>query len=120
MKSSPPQAWSSFLKTSSTWASCVTSHGSTMEFGNVFASSSTFSFKRSPWYVNASVAPLAAADFATDQAILRLLATPRIRPFLPSRTGVMEASRVSAVELLDDDGRVVAAEAERVGQAGVD
>src|SRR6266568_948206 len=76
--------------------SWLTSHGSTTDPGTVEASSRTFSSNLSPWNVKASRAPSRAADWAMAQAMLRLLATPRINPCRSFRSMNMASGPMSA------------------------
>jgi hypothetical protein len=57
----------------------------------VAARSRTFFSMRSPWYVNATLAPSVASRFAIAHAIERWLATPRTSACLPSNLPAIAA-----------------------------
>src|SRR5690349_21082586 len=87
--SSRPNCSSTALNTAAISASFVTSHGRISDvFSKVPASSSTLSFRRSPWYVNARRIPSRASACAIAHAMERLLATPRTSPVFPSSIGM--------------------------------
>src|SRR5437868_428509 len=87
MSSFPSNTSATSPNTRSTAASSRTSSSVTRGLETESARSRTFFSMRSPWKVNASLAPPSARRLAIAQAIERLLATPRTSAFFPSNTG---------------------------------
>src|SRR5690242_4378779 len=83
--SSPPSRLPTSSIARSMLSSLETSHSTTTSEPTLSASLRTPSSSRSPWYVNASLAPAPASAWAMAHAIERLLATPATSASLPSR-----------------------------------